>query len=115
MGRDLPSTSSPSPKNMMDRFRQWWSGEPMLPSTVFQRKPSIPGEIPLSQPARISSVSSVGPHLPIGREVLERQPRANSPPPPSVIERIIRYVPRADLLRKMLKNEVCVGLGEGWG
>ncbi|TBU49637.1 hypothetical protein BD309DRAFT_851085 [Dichomitus squalens] len=105
-GRGSPYSTRSSPGDMMGRFRRWWSGEPMLPSTVFQRKPSIPGEIPLSQPPRISSVSSVGPRVSISREAVERQPRASSPPPPSVMERIIRYVPRAELLRNMLKNEL---------
>lgn len=77
----------------------------MLPSTVFQRKPSLPGELPISQPPRMSSASNItSVRLSTSRE--PERPRASSPPPPSVMERIIRYVPRAELLRSMLKNEV---------
>ncbi|KAI0757119.1 hypothetical protein C8Q80DRAFT_78385 [Daedaleopsis nitida] len=92
-------------RNMLSRIRRWWSGEPRVPSTVFHRKPSIPGEVPLSQPARMSSVSNAASlRMPTAHE--NECSRANSPPPPSTMERIIRYVPRADVLRSMLKNEL---------
>lgn len=96
-----------SPRDVMGRFRRWWSGEPTLPSTVFQRKPSIPGDVPLPQPPRVTSVSSAGLRVSTSREGPDRL-RASSPPPPSVMDRIIRYVPRAELFRSMLKNEVGV-------
>ncbi|KAI0724432.1 hypothetical protein C8T65DRAFT_563474 [Cerioporus squamosus] len=104
---DRPSSRSgrSSPKDMVGRFRRWWTGEPMLPSTVFQRKPSLPGELPIPQPPRLSSASNIAPvRMSASRE--PERPRASSPPPPSVMERIIRYVPRAELLRSMLKNEL---------
>ncbi|TFK94321.1 hypothetical protein K466DRAFT_571918 [Polyporus arcularius HHB13444] len=94
-----------TPKDMVGQFRRWWTGEPMLPSTVFQRKPSLPGELPIPQPPRMSSASNIAPvRMSASRE--PERPRGGSPPPPSVMERIIRYVPRAELLRSMLKNEL---------
>ncbi|KAI1797766.1 hypothetical protein LXA43DRAFT_876788 [Ganoderma leucocontextum] len=99
---DPNSSRSGSP---IGRFHRWWSGETMLPSGVFQRKSSIPGEVPLPQPPRLASTSSVGVRVSTSRQGPERL-RASSPPPPSVMDRIIRYVPRAELLRNMLKNEL---------
>ncbi|KAJ8494904.1 hypothetical protein ONZ51_g2008 [Trametes cubensis] len=93
-----------TPKDWVNRFRQWWTGEPVLPSTVFQRKPSTPGEFPIPQP-RISSASGAN-ALSLRLSTSREGMRPSSPPPPSVMERIIRYVPRADLFRKMLKNEL---------
>lgn len=85
------------------RFRRWLSGEPVLSSTVFEPRESVVADPP--EAARISSLSNVLPiRLSTARE--PEYPRAPSPPPPSVMDRIIRYVPRADLFRNMLKNEV---------
>ena len=104
---DPSSSRSGSPRNVIGRFNRWWSGKPMLPSTVFQRKPSIPGDVPLPQPPRLTSMSSAGLRVSTSREGPDRL-RASSPPPPSVMDRIIRYVPRAELFRNMVKNEVGV-------
>lgn len=100
-----PSPSRGSARDITGRLRRWWSGE--LPSSVFQRKPSIPGDVPLPQPPRVTSMSSAGTRVSTSREGSDRLP-ASSPPPPSVMDRIIRYVPRAELFRNMLKNEVSV-------
>ncbi|OJT11052.1 hypothetical protein TRAPUB_12423 [Trametes pubescens] len=104
-----PSPALPSPKDLANRFRQWWTGEPVLPSTVFQRKPSIPGELPIPQPRipqpRISSASGAN-ALSLRLATTRDTDRPSSPPPPSVMDRIIRYVPRAELFRAMLRNEL---------
>ncbi|KAI8995519.1 hypothetical protein BD414DRAFT_243872 [Trametes punicea] len=99
-----PSPSPSTPKHLLDRFRQWWTGAPILPSTVFQRKPSTPGEFPIPQP-RVSSASGLN-NLSLQLSTSRERARPSSPPPPSVMERIIRYVPRAELFRNMLKNEL---------
>ncbi|KAI0778068.1 hypothetical protein BD413DRAFT_465782 [Trametes elegans] len=102
--RIAPSPAMSTPKDMVNRFRQWWTGEPILPSTVFQRKPSTPGELPIPQP-RVSTASATH-ALSLRLTISGEGERPSSPPPPSVMERIIRYVPRAELLRNMLKNEL---------
>ncbi|CDO72353.1 hypothetical protein BN946_scf184977.g50 [Trametes cinnabarina] len=93
-----------SPKDFVNRFRRWWTGAPVLPSTVFQRKPSTPGELPIPQP-RISTASGAN-ALSLRLSNSRQGERPSSPPPPSVMERIIRYVPRAEMFRKMLRNEL---------
>ncbi|KAI0361754.1 hypothetical protein OH77DRAFT_1391537 [Trametes cingulata] len=101
-----PSPTLSTPKDFVNKFRQWWTGAPVLPSTVFQRKPSTPGEFPIPQP-RVSTVSAANAmslRLSTSRDV--ERPRPSSPPPPSVMERIIRYVPRAEMFRHMLRNEL---------
>lgn len=100
----------PTPKDLVNRFRQWWTGAPVLPSTVFQRKPSTPGDLPIPQP-RISTGSGAN-ALSLRMSTTRDAERPSSPPPPSVMERIIRYVPRAELFRNMLRNEVSVSPGE---
>ncbi|KAI0639286.1 hypothetical protein C8Q77DRAFT_1044598 [Trametes polyzona] len=104
--RDLgpPSPALPSPKDLVNRFRQWWTGAPVLPSTVFQRKPSTPGDLPIPQP-RISTASGAN-AMSLRMATMREGERPSSPPPPSVMDRIIRYVPRAELFRNMLRNEL---------
>ena len=92
------------------RLKRWLSGEPVLPSTVFQPRESIANEP--TEAYRISSLSlpNTAPiRLSTAREPDYRRP--SSPPPPSVMDRIIRYVPRAELFRSMLKNEVSSLIG----
>ncbi|KAI0670018.1 hypothetical protein C8Q78DRAFT_159237 [Trametes maxima] len=100
-----PSPALSTPRDFANRFRQWWTGAPVLPSTVFQRKPSTPGELPIPQPPRISSASGAN-ALSLRLSTSRDAGRPSSPPPPSVMERIIRYVPRAEMFRHMLKNEL---------
>ena len=85
------------------RFRRWLYGDPVLPSTVFQPHESM---APPPQGAVRTSTLSNTPPSRVSANYEPEYPRAGSPPPPSVMDRIIRYVPRADLLRNMLKNEV---------
>lgn len=77
-------------------------------------KPSIPSGQPLRQPPRTSvtfstrrAVRSSYRHMSMG---LEEQPRPrilqNPPPSPSTMSRISKYMPRMQLLRQVLKNEV---------
>ncbi|KAH9857891.1 hypothetical protein C2E23DRAFT_719367 [Lenzites betulinus] len=94
----------PCPRDLANRFRQWWTGAPVLPSTVFQRKSSTPGDLPIPQP-RISTASGAN-AMSLRMSTVRDVERPSSPPPPSVMDRIIRYVPRAELFRNMLRNEL---------
>ncbi|KAI0374286.1 hypothetical protein BV20DRAFT_1110854 [Pilatotrama ljubarskyi] len=105
MGSWAPPSPAPStPKDFVNKFRQWWTGAPVLPSTVFQRKPSTPGEFPILQP-RISTASAAN-AMSLRLSTTRDAERPSSPPPPSVMDRIIRYVPRAEMFRHMLRNEL---------
>lgn len=46
------------------------------------------------------------PPLPPLPDAVRRQRRADSPPPPSVGSRLSRYMPRMQVLREVVKNEV---------
>ncbi len=76
------------------------------------RKPSLPGAQPLRQPPRTSvtfstrrAVRSNYRHMPAELEERPR-PLLNPPPSPSTMSRLSKYMPRLQLLRQVLKNEV---------
>ncbi|KAH9944488.1 uncharacterized protein BXZ73DRAFT_39547 [Epithele typhae] len=90
------------------RFHRWLLGNPTTGQNAPPTAPSHPEASPSQTPPRTSAVSIVvSPSRPsIIREPDCPYPRASSPPPPSVMNRIIRYVPRAEVFRTMLRNEL---------
>ena len=92
------------------KLHSLWSYPPP-DSPSLHRKPSIPGDLPISQPGRTSSVTfSVHRAGQAGRGSL-RVPvaqRLHVPPPPSpsAMSRLSKYMPRMQLFKRVLKDEV---------
>lgn len=102
----VPQASS----RLFPRFWEWWESEEVPPSVAIQRKPSLPGDQPISQPPRVSIVSggSGGPPR-LSKTSFSIARRAHDSvmvPSTSAMRRLITRVPGVEAFRKMLKNEV---------
>lgn len=91
-----------SPRSMKDAFMDWirrlWTSDEFPPSIAYQRKPSLPGELPLSQPSRRPASSSA----PCVRRVAHVCYSFFV----SALRRWGRHTSSRQLFQKMLRNEV---------
>ncbi|EMD41768.1 hypothetical protein CERSUDRAFT_90344 [Gelatoporia subvermispora B] len=102
------------PPGLWRRFWTWLqdlrhhSNDP--PNYVFQRKPSLPGEYPIPQPARPPSAASTSTlPSPVARTRSQDPGPVYDPtsaPSVSAIRRFIEKVPRMASFRQMLRNEL---------
>lgn len=96
------------------KLHDLWSYPPPSGGPTLHRKPSIPGEHPISQPPRTSSVSfSVRRPAQVGRasaRFVDPPPNTQVVPPtsPSAMSRLSKYMPRMQLFKEVLKNEVSI-------
>ncbi|PSR85856.1 hypothetical protein PHLCEN_2v5332 [Hermanssonia centrifuga] len=95
----------------LQNTRSYPQGE--VPVLVPHRKPSLPEGRPIRQPSRTSTVtfSSSNSRDTPGGGVRLTVPRRNQtyptiPPSPSAVSRLSKYMPRLQLFRQVLKNEV---------
>lgn len=111
-----PRLSLPSPSEnpgiihfVGAKLHDLWSYPPGESPSI-RRKPSLSGNLPMSQPPRTSAVAFVGggpSQTSVTAHAGERNARAPQPlPSPSAISRISRYMPRMQAFKAVLKNEV---------
>ena len=91
------------------KLHDLWSYPPEE-SPPLHRKPSLPGETPIPQPPRISTIAFTSSGLgqadrPVRPEELEHR-TAVPLPSPSAMSRLSKYMPRMQVFKAVLKNEV---------
>lgn len=107
----VPEQQSTTSPELSSRLLRWWNSEKTPPDIAFQRKSSLPGDRPLTQPSRVSVVSAgAGAPLRLSKTSGGSGTRPYDsaiPPSTSAMRRFITRMPGIEAFRIMLKNEVC--------